>query len=134
APVCVSQADHLPWGGSSPNARPLSPGSFVQAHVRFPLSGVVTLVATASPPCLYSTSSPASHASSASRRPHSVPYLAPAPFRLHDRSGVVPCRWSCLRRVGDISYYLYPYFHLCRLPLGTSYPVVVASGRLRVSQ
>ncbi|KAH8999857.1 hypothetical protein EDB86DRAFT_2907826, partial [Lactarius hatsudake] len=114
----------------------LSPllGGFVQAHVHFLLSGVATLVTTASPPCLYSTSSPASHASSASRQPHSVLHLAPALFRLHDCSGMVPHHWSCLRRVGDIyadvynsSYYLYPYFHFCRLPLGTSYPVVVAT-------
>ncbi|KAH9025409.1 hypothetical protein EDB84DRAFT_1677911 [Lactarius hengduanensis] len=46
----------------------------LSASSRSFLSGV----ATASPPCLYLTSSPASHASSASRRPHSVPHLARA--------------------------------------------------------
>ncbi|KAH9018902.1 hypothetical protein EDB84DRAFT_1442272 [Lactarius hengduanensis] len=38
-------------------------------------------------------------ASSASLRPHSGPHLTLA---LHDRSGVVPRCWSCLRRVGDV--------------------------------
>ncbi|KAH8978173.1 hypothetical protein EDB86DRAFT_3090935 [Lactarius hatsudake] len=90
-----------------PSLRRLPSSLSLPAHVHFPLSGVATLVATASPPCLYSTSSPPSHASSASCQPHSIPHLAPAPFLLHDRSGVVPRHWSCLRRVGDISYYLY---------------------------
>ncbi|KAH9021828.1 hypothetical protein EDB85DRAFT_1998412 [Lactarius pseudohatsudake] len=60
--------------------------------------------------------------------------VVPQEGRGHVRSFFVHTSYSPEADVYNSSYYLYPYFRFCRLPLGTSYPVVVASGRLRVSQ
>ncbi|KAH9166789.1 hypothetical protein EDB89DRAFT_2001710 [Lactarius sanguifluus] len=72
-PVCVSQVVQSSLNRPQCPSPPLS-GSFVQVHVRLPLSGVTTVS-----PSLHShsTSSPASLASSASHRPHLVPHLTP---------------------------------------------------------